>query len=76
MNRLTVREAQTHFTELIANLQPGESIQIVDGEKILARLVSEIEVPQKPRKPGSAVGTLTILVDDNEHLQAFEEYMP
>ncbi len=76
MNRLTVWDAQNHFPELIANLQPGEIVQIVEGEKIVARLVAELEAPRKPRKPGSAVGTLTIFADDDEHLQAFEDYMP
>ena len=74
MNRLTVQDAQTHFPELIANLQPGETVQIMEGEKIVARLVAELEPSRKPRKP-SAVGTLTILADDDEHLQAFGDYM-
>jgi antitoxin (DNA-binding transcriptional repressor) of toxin-antitoxin stability system len=75
MNRLTVQDVQTHFPELIANLQPGEMIQIMEGEKIVARLVAE-EVSRKPRQPGSAVGTLTIFADDDQHLQDFEDYMP
>jgi antitoxin (DNA-binding transcriptional repressor) of toxin-antitoxin stability system len=75
MNRLTVQDAQTRFPELIANLQPGEIVQIMEGEKIVARLVAEVEGSRKPRKPGSAVGTLKILADDDEHLQAFEDYM-
>ena len=74
MNRLTVQDAQTHFLELIANLQPGETVQIMEGEKIVARLVAELDPSRKPRKPGSAVETLTILADD-EHLQAFGDYM-
>jgi hypothetical protein len=39
---------------------------------------------QKPRHPGSAmtygrsqtIGTFTIVADDNDHLEAFSEYMP
>jgi antitoxin (DNA-binding transcriptional repressor) of toxin-antitoxin stability system len=76
MNRLTVQDAQIRFSELIANLQPGEIIQIIEGEKIVAHLVAELEVSRKPRQPGSAVGMLTIFADDDEHLQDFEDYMP
>jgi antitoxin (DNA-binding transcriptional repressor) of toxin-antitoxin stability system len=76
MNRLTVQDAQIHFPELISNLQPGEIVQIMEGEKIVARLVAELEAPRQLRKPGSAVGTLTIFADDDEHLQAFMDYMP
>jgi antitoxin (DNA-binding transcriptional repressor) of toxin-antitoxin stability system len=76
MNRLTVQDAQTHFSELIANLQPGETVQSVEGEKIVARLGAELEVSRKPRQAGSAVGTLTIVADDDEHLQDFEDYIP
>jgi hypothetical protein len=32
--------------------------------------------PRQPRQPGSAIGTLTILADDEEHLQDFQNYMP
>jgi acid phosphatase family membrane protein YuiD len=31
---------------------------------------------RQPRQPGSAIGSLVILADDNEHLRDFEGYMP
>ena len=31
---------------------------------------------RQPRQPGSAKGRLTILVEDDEHLADFQEYMP
>lgn len=76
MNRVTLNEAQMHLSELIANLRPGEEVQIIAGEKIVARLVAESQTMRQPRRPGSAVGTLTILADDEEHLRDFEDYMP
>ena len=76
MNRVTLNDAQTRLPELIANLQPGEAVQITVGEKTIARLVAESERVRQPRKPGGALGTLMIIADDNEHLKDFEDYMP
>ena len=43
----------------------------------LVVLIPDQEVTvQKSRRPGSAKGILTILSEDNEHLDDFKEYMP
>lgn len=78
MHCISIEDAQTHLPELIAQLQPGEEVQIMAGQKIVARLVGSGKTVQAshPRQPGSAVGTLTILSDDDEHLQDFKDYMP
>jgi hypothetical protein len=34
------------------------------------------EVGRRERKPGSARGKLTIMADDEEHLDDFKDYMP
>jgi len=31
---------------------------------------------RRPRTPGSAAGKLTVLVEDDEHLKDFQDYMP
>jgi MFS transporter, ACDE family, multidrug resistance protein len=54
------------------NLQPSEIVKSMEGEKIATRLVAEVEGSRKPGKPGSAVGTSTILANDDEPLQASE----
>jgi antitoxin (DNA-binding transcriptional repressor) of toxin-antitoxin stability system len=76
MNQVTVQEAQQHLLELLKNLNPGEGVQIVAGEQVIGRLVAEEGMSRTPRTPGSAVGSLIILVDDDEHLQDFVNYMP
>jgi antitoxin (DNA-binding transcriptional repressor) of toxin-antitoxin stability system len=76
MSRITLAEAQLHLPELIAGLQPGEEVQIFSEDRAIARLVSELPPTRKPRQPGSAVGTLTILSDDKMHLEDFSDYMP
>ncbi|MBW4508344.1 MAG: antitoxin of toxin-antitoxin stability system [Scytonematopsis contorta HA4267-MV1] len=76
MTRIPLTEAQLHLPELIASLQPGEEVQIFSGDRTVARLISELQSPRKPRKPGSAIGTLIILSEDETHLEDFRDYMP
>jgi antitoxin (DNA-binding transcriptional repressor) of toxin-antitoxin stability system len=86
MKRLMLKDIQNDFAGVVANLHPGEVVQIILGDKVVARLIGESErvnneafSPQplpKSRQPGSAIGTLTILADDDEHLQDFADYMP
>jgi antitoxin (DNA-binding transcriptional repressor) of toxin-antitoxin stability system len=76
MTQMTVDEVGPRLRELIAMLQPGEELQITDGERAVARLVAEPSGRRKPRQPGSAIGKLVILADDDEHLKDFEDYMP
>jgi antitoxin (DNA-binding transcriptional repressor) of toxin-antitoxin stability system len=76
MTKVTIDEAESRLRELIAALQPGEEVQITDGKKTVARLVAEPSGQRKPRKPGSAVGQLVIVSDDDDHLEDFRDYMP
>jgi antitoxin (DNA-binding transcriptional repressor) of toxin-antitoxin stability system len=76
MSTVTLEEAQAALPELIAKLPPGQAIQITDRGHPVARLVAEPVALRKPRQPGSAVGKLIILSEDDEHLQDFREYMP
>ena len=76
MIHITLTEAQQHLSEIIAGLTPGETIQIFQDDRPIARLILEIPTIRKPRKPGSAIGTFTIVSDDEEHLQDFGDYMP
>ncbi|MEH1781967.1 MAG: antitoxin of toxin-antitoxin stability system [Nostoc sp.] len=76
MTRIPLTEAQLRLPELIANLQPGEEVQIFVGDSTVARLIAELQPPRKPRTPGSAIGTLTILSEDETHLKDFHDYIP
>jgi len=76
MNQVTVQEVQQHLLELLADLSPGEGLRIVAGDRIVGRLVAEQGIVRAPRQPGSAIGTLAILANDDEHLQDFVNYMP
>jgi antitoxin (DNA-binding transcriptional repressor) of toxin-antitoxin stability system len=76
MPQVTLAEAQLHLPELIAGLQAGEKVQIFSENRLVATLIAELPVVRKPRKPGSAIGTLTILSNDQAHLENFGDYMP
>jgi prevent-host-death family protein len=76
MSIITLEEAQAQLSTLISNLKPGEEIQITKNNQPVARLVGESNAVRQPRKPGSAIGKIKIISEDNEHLEDFKEYMP
>jgi antitoxin (DNA-binding transcriptional repressor) of toxin-antitoxin stability system len=75
MAHITLEEAQQCLPELIAGLQPGEEVQIFVENRVVAKLVAAA-LDRKPRQPGSAVGTIVILAEDDVHLEDFSDYMP
>jgi antitoxin (DNA-binding transcriptional repressor) of toxin-antitoxin stability system len=76
MPSTTIEDAQAHLAGWISKLKPGEELVIIQRDRPVARLVAEPQTPSKSRQPGSAVGKLTIVKDDNSHLDDFQEYMP
>lgn len=72
---VTIEEAQAHLAELIDKLTPGEEVVIIRNEQPIARIVGEPPHVRKPRQPGGAKGKLIMLVEDEEHLEDFKEYM-
>ena len=72
---ITVEEAQSNLPELIGKLAPGEEILITQDQQPVARLVRERPTERKPRVPGNCKGLIALLVEDEEHLKDFEEYM-
>jgi antitoxin (DNA-binding transcriptional repressor) of toxin-antitoxin stability system len=75
MSAVPLSEAQSHLSELITRLKPGETIQITSNGNPLARLTREPAAVRHSRKPGTAKGKLVIHADDDEHLRDFSEYM-
>ncbi len=75
MPTVTVDEAKVRLTQLIAGLLPGESVQLTDGTRPVARLIAEPAIAQPSRRPGSAIGRLVVISDDDDHLKDFHEYM-
>lgn len=76
MTSVSVEQAQSDLPKLISNLKAGETVVITEHGIPVARLSPEVRQPRKRRQPGSAVGRLTILSEDDEHLNDFADYMP
>ena len=72
MSSITVEEAQAKLSELISKLQPGEELEITQDQKTVAKLVGQ----KRERKFGLGKGKLTIVSEDDDHLEDFKEYMP
>jgi antitoxin (DNA-binding transcriptional repressor) of toxin-antitoxin stability system len=75
MLTVTIEEAQAKLPELIDDLANGEELVIIRNEQPIARLLAATKLGRPSRKAGSAKGMLTILTEDNEHLDDFAEYM-
>lgn len=65
--------AKATLGELIAALAPGDELVVTDNNKPVARLLPTVDgVPIR----GRCKGMLTIISEDDEHLEDFKEYMP
>jgi antitoxin (DNA-binding transcriptional repressor) of toxin-antitoxin stability system len=73
-----IDEAQATLKELIHRLAPGEEIVIIEDHQPVAKLVCQPSAPASGLRPppGLGKGLITVIVDDEEHLKDFEDYMP
>jgi len=75
MTTIPLSDAQANLEALVHGLKPGEELVITENDQPLARLVAEGKSARRGRQPGSAIGKLTIISEDDEHLDDFREYM-
>lgn len=75
---ITVEDAQARLKDLIHQLAPGDEVVITENQQPVARLVGEPPSPKSGLRPppGLGRGLITVLSDDEEHLEDFQEYMP
>lgn len=73
---VTLEEAQARLAELVAHLASGDEIIITKDRQPIAKLVRQDPAGRPPRRPGNCKGMITLLVEDDEHLQGFAEYLP
>jgi antitoxin (DNA-binding transcriptional repressor) of toxin-antitoxin stability system len=71
MAMITIQEAQAKLPDLIHNLKPGEELMITENDQPIAVLIASAQVQPRPL-PGRGKGMLTILADDDEHLEDFK----
>jgi antitoxin (DNA-binding transcriptional repressor) of toxin-antitoxin stability system len=74
MASVTIQEAQARLPDLIHKLAPGEEVLITENDQPVARLVASPSEQPRPI-PGRCKGMLTILAEDDEHLEDFKDYM-
>ena len=75
MTTVPIEEASSQLSELIDQLQPGEEIGLTRDSETVARLVKN-STQKQTRHFGLGKGKLTILADDDEHLEHFQDYLP
>ncbi len=76
INLVSVAEASADLPGLLARLAPGEEVYIVDGEFIVGRVAGvRVTAPTPTRRvgPGLAKGWLTVVAEDEEHVEHFGE---
>lgn len=73
---ITLDEAQARLREVIESLAPGDEVVITINHAPVAKLTAPNTPQTRPRAPGNCRGMITLLVEDDEHLNDFAEYMP
>ncbi|MDX1961635.1 MAG: hypothetical protein SFX18_00695 [Pirellulales bacterium] len=73
---INIDEAQQRLPELIDSLGPGDEVVIMRDQRTIAKLIGQNEPQLEPPQPGNCQGLITLLIEDDEHLQDFKDYMP
>ena len=71
---ISVEEASATLAELVRRLRPGDEIVLTADDKPVARLTPDPAVPPRPRVAGLWKGKLTVVAEDDEHLDDFAEH--
>jgi antitoxin (DNA-binding transcriptional repressor) of toxin-antitoxin stability system len=66
---MAVEDIKVSLLELLDSLSPGDEVILTRNHRPVAKLVSEATKPRQPRKPGNCKGMITLLVEDDEHLE-------
>lgn len=69
--QFSLEEVQAKLPEIVHGLREGVEVVIVEGHRPVARLLGPVPTKRRSRKPGSARGRLTVLVEDDEYLKDF-----
>jgi prevent-host-death family protein len=73
MDAVSIHDAKTHFSRLIARAEAGEEIIVRRGATPVAKIVA-YHVPTAPRVPGALKGQIEIADDFDETPGDFDEY--
>jgi len=73
--QISLDEVQAKLPEIVHGLGEGDEVVIVEGKRMVARLLGPSPAKLRSRRPGSARGKLTVLTEDDEHLTDFGIHM-
>jgi antitoxin (DNA-binding transcriptional repressor) of toxin-antitoxin stability system len=71
---ISIEQASAQLGGLVRALGPHDEIVLTDNDKPVARIVPNDARPN--RAPGAWKGMLTVVSEDDSHLEDFQEYMP
>jgi prevent-host-death family protein len=74
MEPVSIHEAKTHFSRLVARAEAGEEIIVRRGSKPVAKIVA-YRPPSTPRRPGALRGKIRIADDFDEIPDDFAGYV-
>ena len=73
MDAVSIHEAKTQFSRLVARAEAGEEILVRRGAKTVAKIVA-YDPPTTPRRPGALKGRIVIAEDFDDTPAEFDEY--
>ncbi len=71
---LTIEQASSQLVGLVRALGPDDEIILTDNNRAVARILPS--TPRASRVAGSCKDLLTIISEDDDHLDDFKDYMP
>ena len=71
---IPIEVAGSQLGGLVRALGPHDEIILTENNKPVARIVPNLTSPK--RTAGSCQGLITIVQEDDQHLEEFKEYMP
>lgn len=73
MEAVSIHEAKTHFSRLVARAEAGEEIVVRRGATPVAKIVG-YRMPTAPRTPGALKGRIVIAPDFDDTPGDFDDY--
>jgi prevent-host-death family protein len=73
MDSVSIHEAKTQFSRLVARAKAGEEIVVRRGPTPVAKIVA-YHAPTTPRRPGALKGRIVIADDFDDTPGEFAEY--
>jgi prevent-host-death family protein len=74
MDAVSIHDAKTHFSRLVARAEAGEEIVVRRGSKPVAKLVA-YSPASTPRSPGRLRGRIVLADDFDETPGDFSDYV-